>query len=87
MTKEMSSSKEGFGISGFTLGIVSIGLAGSLGILLSIIGFILCLVQQKKHPMKLAKAGIILNVIAFILSIVLLVFLIPIIQDQLGNLA
>jgi Na+/H+-translocating membrane pyrophosphatase len=65
-----SSSKEGLGISGFTLGVMSIPLAGSIGLILSIIGFFFCISQQKKHHMKLAKIGIILNIIAFILSVI-----------------
>lgn len=61
---------EGLGISGFTLGILSIIFAGLLGMIISVIGFIFCMVQQRKNPNKLTLAGIILNVIGFILSII-----------------
>ena len=73
--KVLSKTKEGLGISGFTLGVLSIVMAGSLGIFLAITGFILCRVQQKKSPMKLAKIGIILSIIGFVLSIVMLVII------------
>jgi hypothetical protein len=72
-SKTLSSSKEGLGISGFILGILSIALIGSGGILLSVVGFVFCLVQQKNNPMKLAKIGIILNIIGFVLSVAILI--------------
>ena len=61
---------EGLGISGFTLGVLSIVFAGVLGCLIAIIGFVFCLVQQKKNPTKLGHAGIIINVIGFVLSVI-----------------
>lgn len=64
---------EGLGIAGFTLGILSIVFIGFNGILLSIVGFIFCMVQQKKNPYKLAKAGWIINIVGFILNIVIIV--------------
>ena len=79
--KKSVKTKEGLGISGFTLGILSIVLAGTLGIALSIIGFIFCMVQQKESPMNLARIGIILSIIGFVLSIVLLVFILPLLQN------
>lgn len=63
---------EGIGIAGFTLGVISIILAGGMGLVLSIVGLIFCLVQQKNQPTKLGKAGIILNFIGLILSAVFL---------------
>jgi len=91
VSKELPKTKEGLGISGFILGILSIVLAGSvfIGIPLSITGFILCRIQQKKSPMKLARIGIILNIIGFILSIAMLVvslLLAPLIQQNLTSL-
>ena len=59
---------EGLGISGFTLGIMSIILAGWLGGLIAIIGFIFCMIQQKRNKTGLAKAGIILNIVGFVIS-------------------
>lgn len=73
--KNLSKSKEGLGISGFTLGILSIVLIGSLGIILSVVGFVFCLVQQKNSPMKLAKTGIIINIIGFVLSVATVIIL------------
>jgi len=78
---EEKKSAEGLGISGFTLGVLSIILAGWIGIVLALTGFAFCSVQQKKNPLKIAKAGIILSVIGFIVSIVFLIayykYLIP----------
>jgi len=65
-------SKDGLGISGFTLGVLSVVMAGSLGVLLAIIGFTFCMIQQKKSPMRLAKVGVILNIIGFVLSLAML---------------
>jgi len=80
----LSKTKEGLGISGFTLGVLSIVMAGSLGVLLAIVGFTFCMIQQKKSPMRLAKAGIILNIIGFVLgAIFFAIYLINIIR-QLG---
>lgn len=72
MKKEIG---EGLGISGMTLGILSIISAGLTGIILSVIGFILSYVQQRNNPTKIGKWGMILGIIGFILSIVfILVF-------------
>lgn len=71
--KEEKESSEGLGISGFTLGILSIVLAGMLGVVISIVGFSLCIAQQKRNPKKLAKAGIILNVVGFLISVIFIV--------------
>jgi hypothetical protein len=65
---------EGLGISGFTLGILSIIWLGYIGLLMGIIGFIFCSVQQKNKKTKLGKAGKILNLIGFILSIVWILY-------------
>lgn len=84
--KEYHSSQEGFGIAGFILSIISIILAGGYGIILAILSLILCMRQQKKHPMRLAKAGIIISIIGIIfsiISIIIMVFLGPSLQ-QLG---
>jgi len=73
--KVLPKTKEGLGVSGFTLGILSIVMVGSLGIFLAIIGFVFCMMQQKKSPMKLAKVGIILSIIGFVLSIIMLIII------------
>lgn len=71
--KEDKKNDEGLGISGFTLGVLSIILAGWIGIGTSIVGFIFCKIQQKDNPIKLGKMGIILNIIGFIVSIIFIV--------------
>jgi len=78
-------NREDIGIAGFTLGILSIVLVGWAGIAIAIVGFFLCLYQQKKHPTKTGKIGIILNVIGFVLSVVFIVayvvYLLPRMQE------
>jgi len=71
MVEEKKS--EGLGISGFTLGVLGIAFSGLMGLIISIVGLIFCIVQQKKHKTKLGKVGIILNVIAIIFSIIVIV--------------
>lgn len=64
---------ESLGVSGFTLGIVSLVilfLSPLLGIVISITGFVFCLKQQKTNPTKLGKAGLIINSVGFVLSLV-----------------
>ena len=72
-----------FGASGFTLGIISIILAGLYGIPLSITGFVFCLIQQLKKPTKLGKVGIILNIIGLVLSLLMIFVFAPIILQYL----
>ena len=85
MEEKKRNIGEGLGIAGFTLGVLSISLAGGLGIFISIVGFTFCMIQQKKNPKKLAKAGIILNIIGFIVGIIFLVFyvnyIVPLMQQ------
>ncbi len=88
--KELASSKEAFGIIGLTLGILSLMMLGSNGILVAIVGIIFSIIQQKRYPTKIGKAAVILNSIGIIASIIFMVFLIkylaPMIKDQLGQL-
>ena len=84
MVKKSRNFGEGLGNSGFTLGVLSVITAGVLGIFISIVGFIFCLIQQRKNPTKLAKIGVILNVIGFILSIAITIFVLPAIRQQLN---
>ena len=50
--------EEGLGIAGFTLGVLSIVLIGWAGIVIAIVGFFLCLYQQKKTSNKNWKGRI-----------------------------
>jgi len=81
--KEAKQIGEGFGISGFTLGVLSILFAGTAGIFLSVIGFVFCFVQQQKRKTGLGKAGMILNLIGFVLSVVFIRYLAPIIAGMI----
>lgn len=82
------TESEGLGISGFTMGVMSIILAGWLGVFTGIVGFVFCKIQQKRNPMKLARIGIILNIIGFVISVILIIayayFLFPMVKQQLG---
>ena len=84
----LATESGGLGVSGFTMGVMSIILAGWLGVFTGIIGFIFCRIQQKQNPMKLSRIGLILNIIGFILSVILIVtyafLLFPLVQQQLG---
>lgn len=80
MAKEKKEDKkrnpEAYGVVGLTLGIVSIItliFSPFMGILLSIIGFIFCIKQQKKERTKAARIGIILNVIGLVLNIAMII--------------
>jgi len=84
--KKSKSFGEGLGISGFTLGVLSILLAGGMGVFMAVIGFIFCFTQQKKNPTQLGKIGVILNIVGFVLSILFMIWLIPVLSQQLQNL-
>lgn len=83
---------ESFGISGFTLGVLSIIFAFIVplfGIIFALVGFTLCFIQQKKNPTKKGKTGLILNIIGLVIGIALwiitITILYPLIEDQLAN--
>jgi hypothetical protein len=80
---------ESLGISGFTLSIMGVLFLGLNGILISIISFIFCFIQQKKNPNKFGKAGLILSVIGFILNVIVIVisvlYLAPLL-NQMGGI-
>ncbi|MEK6913151.1 MAG: hypothetical protein AABW47_00580 [Nanoarchaeota archaeon] len=71
--EKIDDKSEGLGISGFTLGVLGIVFSGWVGLILSVIGFVFCFVQQKKYKTKLGKIGIILSIVGFVLSIVIIV--------------
>ena len=83
--KEGRQIGEGLGISGFTLGVLSILFAGYVGIIIAIIGGIFCIVQQKKNKTNLGKVGLILNIAGIVLSIVFIKYLAPLMTEMLQN--
>ena len=88
--KEDKKIGEGFGLSGFTIGILSVVFAGFNGLILAVIGFFFCMYQQKKSPTKLGKMGVIISVIGFIasiLSIIMQIYILGSILQQEGLLA
>lgn len=84
--KESKVKGNSFGASGFTLGVISVLSFGLIGTVMSIVGFIFCLIQQKHKPTKLGKAGLILNIVGFVLSIIYLVYFAPLLAQYLQNL-
>jgi len=89
MAKKEGKS-EALGISGFTLGIVSLVMVIFTpigGVLLALTGFIFCIIQQKKYPTKLGKSGLILNIAGLLVNIVwwfvLIKYLYPLAQEQM----
>lgn len=81
MKKEGKDIGEGIGISGFTLGILSILLVGYIGLPIAVTGFVFCFFQQKKNPTKLGKTGVILNIIGFVLGLITIFWLYPLLSQ------
>lgn len=79
--KESSIKGNSLGASGFTLCIIGLLFLGWIGVVCSVTGFIFCLIQQKKKPTKLAKAGIVLGILGFILSLLFVFYLAPMINE------
>ncbi|OGJ12655.1 hypothetical protein A3K82_02195 [Candidatus Pacearchaeota archaeon RBG_19FT_COMBO_34_9] len=84
--KESKIKGNSLGTAGFILGILSILSLGIIGIVLSIVGFTFCLIQQKNKPTKLATAGLILSIIGFVLGLVWIFYLAPILANWLDTL-
>ena len=90
--KESAKSEkkgEGLGIAGFTLGIVGLALTiliGPLNLPLFILGLIFCIIQQKKNPTKLGKAGLIINIIGIILGIFFTYYLIKYVAPEIKKI-
>lgn len=89
--KEVNETGDLLGISGFTLGVLSIVLAGPTGIILGIIGMIFCMIQNKKKKTKGSKVGLILNIVGIIVGIAFVItyyfLLAPKINELLQNTA
>jgi uncharacterized membrane protein len=78
---------DGFGISGFTLGVIGIVFAGTYGLVLAVVGLIFCYIQQKKHKTKFGRVGKNLNIIGIVLSILVIlfsIFILPGINEKLA---
>jgi len=87
--KNLPESKEGFGIVGLVLAIVSL-LTLSNGIIYALLAVIFSMIQQKKYPNRIGRLGLILGIIGLVLNIVLIVTLLllakynPSILENLG---
>lgn len=85
MVKKEGKS-EAWGISGFTLGIVSLVLViftPFAGVLTSVVGFTFCILQQKKKPTKFGKRGIIINIIGLVINILWWILIIKFVYPYL----
>ena len=85
--KEKEKMGDGLGVSGFTLGILSIIFAGWMGLIIAVIGALFCFFQQKNKKMRIAKVGLILNLIGFGVSLAFLLLYSTVIVPLLGDLA
>ena len=77
---------ESLGISGFTLSILGIILVGTTGIVLSIISFIFCYIQQRRNPNKIGKAGLIISIIGFVINVAIIITYILYLAPMLNQL-
>ena len=83
--KEKESLGDALGVSGFTLGVLSIVFAGWIGLVVAVVGGIFCFVQQKNKKMRIAKLGLILNVIGFIVSVLFIFLYATVIAPLIGE--
>jgi len=83
--KKPKRTGDGIGIAGFILGVLSIVMMGIFGLILSIIGGIFCIIQQKNNSTKLGKAGLVLNSIGFIFSLLWIFYLGPILAQYINS--
>ncbi len=81
----MAEKTEGLEISGFTLGVLGIIFSGWMGLIIGLIGFMFCMIQQKRHKTKMGKIGLILNVIAVVLSITYIILYTTVIGPLLNQ--
>jgi len=72
------------GVAGVTLGIMSLLMVGSLGIVAGIIGLFFSLKQKKMKVNAWAKWGIALNVVRIILGVVAIYIIATYLASQLG---
>lgn len=80
---------EAFGISGFTLGIISLVMllfSPLLGVLTSAIGIIFCGIQQSRQKTRTAKRGMIINLVSIVLNIVWWVVFVLVVSPHLNSL-
>jgi len=95
--EEKKGNSESKGVAGFTLGIVSIVMflfSPLLGIIMSVVGFILCLRQQKREKTKAGKTGMILSIIGFAVNVAMMLvnflwlspYLTQLYQQQLSSI-
>jgi len=87
--KESKVKGNSLGASGFTLAITSVLIIffGMFGIIvMPVLGFIFCLIQQKKNPTKLGKAGLIISIISFVLILVYIFYLAPLLLSYIQSL-
>jgi len=64
---------DGLGISAFTLGVLGIIFSGWIGMVISVVGLIFAIVQQKRHKTRMGKTALILSIIGIVLSILVVV--------------
>jgi hypothetical protein len=87
--KESRVKGDALGVAGFTLAITSISiiLLGTFGIMIMpFLGFIFCLIQQKKRPTRIGRIGLIISLISFVFVLVYVFYLGPLLLKYLQSL-
>jgi hypothetical protein len=86
---EKKAHSNGLGIAGFIVslvGLLSSFKAPLLGLILGIVGLVLCIIQLKKGKNGLAIAGLVIGIIAIIFSIIIILALAYLFFGAVGNL-
>ncbi|MCL5730176.1 MAG: hypothetical protein M1165_01240 [Candidatus Pacearchaeota archaeon] len=89
MKEKRERNPEAFGISGFTLSIISLVMllfSPLLGVLTATIGIIFCGIQQSKHKTRTAKRGMIISLISLALNIAWWIIFVLVISPHLASL-
>ena len=87
--KESQGTGEELGLIGFVMGILSIILVVSNGLVIGLVGILISMTQQRRKPTKFGRLGVILNLIGILLGILAAILLATVLksylQTQLGN--
>lgn len=73
--KSLPESKEGFGIVGLVLAIVSLLSVSSNGIIYAVLAVIFSKMQQKKYPNRIGRLALIIGIVGLILNVVFIILL------------
>ena len=87
--KESHETGDQLCLIGFVMGILSIILVVSNGLVIGLVGILISMTQQRRKPTKFGRLGVILNLIGILLGILAAILLATVLksylQTQLGN--